>query len=83
MCSVTRVRAAPGLDVEATAQEEAIRAFVSDQLRSGMPPAAVADLVHDAIVADQFWIFTDDQVAQSLAGGYEAGGSDVTPQTVK
>jgi NAD(P)-dependent dehydrogenase (short-subunit alcohol dehydrogenase family) len=64
--------AAPGLEVEATAQEEAIRAFVSDQLRSGMEPAAVADLVHDAIIADQFWIFTDDQMVQSLAGHYEA-----------
>jgi NAD(P)-dependent dehydrogenase (short-subunit alcohol dehydrogenase family) len=64
--------AAPGLGVEATAEETAVRAFVSDQLRSGMDPAAVADLVHDAIVADRFWIFTDDQMVQSLAGGYEA-----------
>jgi NAD(P)-dependent dehydrogenase (short-subunit alcohol dehydrogenase family) len=64
--------AAPGLQVEATAEEAAIRAFVSDQLRSGMEPAAVADLVHDAIFADQFWIFTDDQMVQSLAGRYEA-----------
>jgi hypothetical protein len=37
-----------------------------------MQPDAVADLVHDAIVADQFWIFTDDQMVQSLAGDYEA-----------
>jgi NAD(P)-dependent dehydrogenase (short-subunit alcohol dehydrogenase family) len=64
--------AAPGLEVEATAEEEAIRAFVSDQLRSGMEPAAVADLVHDAVVADRFWIFTDDKMVQSLAGNYEA-----------
>jgi NAD(P)-dependent dehydrogenase (short-subunit alcohol dehydrogenase family) len=64
--------AAPGLDVEATADEAAVRAFVSDQLRSGMEPAAVADLVHDAIVADRFWIFTDDQMVQSLTGRYEA-----------
>jgi hypothetical protein len=28
--------------------------------------------VHDAIVAGQFWIFTDDQMVQSLAGHYEA-----------
>jgi NAD(P)-dependent dehydrogenase (short-subunit alcohol dehydrogenase family) len=64
--------AAPGLEVEATAEEEAIRAFVSDQLRSGMEPAAVAERVHDAIVADRFWIFTDDQMVQSLAGHYAA-----------
>jgi len=64
--------AAPGLGVEASAEEEAIRAFVSEQLRSGMQPDAVADLVHDAIVANQFWIFTDNQMVQSLAGDYEA-----------
>jgi NAD(P)-dependent dehydrogenase (short-subunit alcohol dehydrogenase family) len=64
--------AAPGLGVEASAEEEAIRAFVSEQLRSGMQPDAVADLVHDAILADRFWIFTDNQMVQSLAGDYEA-----------
>ena len=64
--------AAPGLSVEASDEEAAIRAFVSKQLRSGMRPDVVADLVHDAIVAGQFWIFTDDQMVQSLAGDYEA-----------
>jgi NAD(P)-dependent dehydrogenase (short-subunit alcohol dehydrogenase family) len=37
----------------------AMQAFVRDQLRSGMAPAAVADLVHDAVLAGQFWVFTD------------------------
>ncbi|TFH14265.1 MAG: SDR family NAD(P)-dependent oxidoreductase [Acidimicrobiales bacterium] len=64
--------ASPGLDVEPTAEEEAIRAFVTDQLRSGMEPAAVADLVHDAIIANQFWIFTDQLRVESLGGRYEA-----------
>jgi NAD(P)-dependent dehydrogenase (short-subunit alcohol dehydrogenase family) len=64
--------AAPGLGVEASAEEAAIRAFVSEQLRSGMQPDAVADLVHNAILAGQFWIFTDNQMVQSLAGDYEA-----------
>jgi NAD(P)-dependent dehydrogenase (short-subunit alcohol dehydrogenase family) len=64
--------AAPGRDIEPTAEEEANRAFVVDQLRSGMAPATVADLVHDAVVADQFWIFTDDEMVQSLAPRYEA-----------
>ena len=45
---------------------------MSEQLRSGMQPDAVADLVHDAILSGQFWIFTDDQMVQSLAGDYEA-----------
>ncbi len=64
--------AAPGLGVEASDEEAAIRAFVSEQLRAGMQPDAVADLVHDAILSDKFWIFTDDQMVQSLAGDYEA-----------
>jgi NAD(P)-dependent dehydrogenase (short-subunit alcohol dehydrogenase family) len=28
-------------------------------LENGTPPADVADLVHDAILSDQFWLFTD------------------------
>jgi len=71
--------AAPGLHVEATAEEAAVRAFVSDQLRSGMEPDAVADLVHDAVVAGQFWIFTDQQMVQSLAARYDALLSGTNP----
>ena len=44
-------------------------------LSSGMDPAAVADLVHDAVLTKQFWLFTDDawdaaiaQRAHSIAG---------------
>jgi NAD(P)-dependent dehydrogenase (short-subunit alcohol dehydrogenase family) len=29
-------------------------------IENGKPPAEVADLVHDAILADQFWLFTDE-----------------------
>ena len=32
--------------------------------REGMAPAAVADLVADAIAADRFWVFTDPQFTQ-------------------
>jgi NAD(P)-dependent dehydrogenase (short-subunit alcohol dehydrogenase family) len=64
--------AAPGLEIEPTPEEEANRAYVVDQLRSGMDPTAVADLVHDAVVADRFWIFTDTAMVESLAPRYEA-----------
>jgi NAD(P)-dependent dehydrogenase (short-subunit alcohol dehydrogenase family) len=64
--------AAPPRNVEPSAEEAMVRAFVTDQLRSGMAPDKVADLVHDAVVADQFWIFTDQTMVQSLAGRYEA-----------
>ena len=33
-------------------------------IREGMAPAAVADLVADAIAADRFWVLTDPQLTQ-------------------
>lgn len=58
--------AAPERGVEPTPMEEAMVAYVRDQLRSGMAPGAVADLVHDAILANRFWIFTDMQMVAAL-----------------
>jgi NAD(P)-dependent dehydrogenase (short-subunit alcohol dehydrogenase family) len=49
-----------------------IRQFVLDQLSSGMAPARVADLVHDAVVADRFWIFTDMAMVAALEPRYRA-----------
>jgi len=48
------------------------RAFVRDQLASGMPPAAVADLVHDAVVGDRFWVFTDMAMVAALEPRFQA-----------
>jgi NAD(P)-dependent dehydrogenase (short-subunit alcohol dehydrogenase family) len=48
------------------------RAFVLDQLASGMPPAAVADLVHDAVVDDRFWIFTDMAMVAALEPRFQS-----------
>lgn len=64
--------ASPGRDVEPTPTEEMMRAFVIDQLRSGMDPASVADLVHDAILSGTFWIFTDRQMVASLDPRFHA-----------
>ncbi len=50
----------------------AIREFVRDQLNSGMAPARVADLVHDAVVDDRFWIFTDMAMVTALEPRYAA-----------
>jgi NAD(P)-dependent dehydrogenase (short-subunit alcohol dehydrogenase family) len=74
--------AAPPLGTEPTAEEEMARAFVIDQLRSGMPPAQVAELVHDAIVADRLWIFTDNTMVQMLRGRYEAILSGANPPAI-
>ncbi len=49
-----------------------IREFVLDQLKSGMEPAKVADLVHDAVVNERFWIFTDMDMVRGLEPRYQA-----------
>ena len=69
-------------DVEPTAEEEAMRAFVVDQLRSGMEPAAVADLVHDAVVSGTFWIFTDRRMVDVLRSRYDAVLAGTNPPAV-
>ena len=74
--------AAPGRDVEPTPMEEMMRAFVVDQLRSGMDPSAVADLVHDAILSNTFWIFTDRQMVASLEPRHQAVLGGTNPPTM-
>ena len=64
--------AAPARDVEPTAEEELIRDFVRDQVRAGMEPTKVAELVHDAVVAGTFWIFTDPDMVRSLEARYQS-----------
>ena len=35
-------------------------------IASGIPPAEVADAVHDAIVDDTFWILTHDETKPAI-----------------
>jgi len=49
-----------------------VREFVRDQLANGMPPAQVAELVHDAVVGDRFWVFTDMAMVAALEPRYAA-----------
>ncbi len=51
--------AAPNALAERSDAQEAAMAFVTEALASGMDPGEVADMVHDAVVNDRFWIFTD------------------------
>lgn len=51
--------AAPNALAEPNEEQEAAMAFVRDSIASGMEPDEVADMVHDAIIGDRFWIFTD------------------------
>lgn len=64
--------AAPRRDVEPSPMEEMMRAYVTDQIRSGMEPAQVAELVLDAILGDRFWVFTDMQMVAALEGRFQA-----------
>jgi NAD(P)-dependent dehydrogenase (short-subunit alcohol dehydrogenase family) len=64
--------AAPRLEGEPTPMDEMIRAYVADQIRSGMDPAQVADMVLDAILSGTFWIFTDMQMVAALEPRYQS-----------
>jgi NAD(P)-dependent dehydrogenase (short-subunit alcohol dehydrogenase family) len=47
----------------------------------GMDPAAVADLVADAITADQFWVFTDPRFTQIALGRWQRIAQALNPPT--
>lgn len=64
--------AAPDALIEPTAEQEMRQAFVTEMITSGRPPAEVADLVHDAVVDDRFWIFTDSEMVKLLAEKHDS-----------
>ncbi len=61
--------AEPPVDDERSAL---LRAFVLEQLNSGMAPAQVADLVHDAVIEDRLWVFTDMSMVAALEPRFQA-----------
>jgi NAD(P)-dependent dehydrogenase (short-subunit alcohol dehydrogenase family) len=63
--------APPALDTPPP-QAEMIREFMLDQLASGMAPPDVANLVHDAVVNQKFWIFTDMGMIEACRPRFEA-----------
>lgn len=75
--------AAPAALREPTAEEEMRWAFVAEMVTSGRPPGEVADLVHDAVIDDRFWIFTDLAMVQALADKHDSimeNRNPVTPE---
>lgn len=50
----------PGIPDAPTPAQQQASAAVLDIFAQAKPPHEVADLVHDAILAKQFWIFTDE-----------------------
>ena len=64
--------AMPNALAEPTEKEEMGFKFFQELLAAGMKPDAVADLVHDAVVNDRFWIFTDLDMVQWLADKHDS-----------
>jgi NADP-dependent 3-hydroxy acid dehydrogenase YdfG len=56
----------PGAQLEMTPTEEARYSMVTELVRTGLPPEHVADLVHDAVLAKQFWIFPHPDMVELL-----------------
>lgn len=66
---------APAPTAQVTAPH--IRRVIAD----GMAPAALADLVADAVIADRFWVFTDPQFTEMAARRWQRIAAGDNPQT--
>lgn len=64
--------AAPPALYEPTDEQEAAWQYVVDALANGLDPDAVADMVHDAVVDERFWIFTDPAMVEFLADKHDS-----------
>ena len=74
--------AAPDALADPSPESEARFAFIRDLLASGRSPIEVADLVHDAIVNDDFWIFTDLTMVASLQGRFDSVLAATNPSLI-
>jgi NAD(P)-dependent dehydrogenase (short-subunit alcohol dehydrogenase family) len=54
--------------------------YVQRAIDEGMAPAAVADLVADAIAADRFWVFTDPRFTQMALDRWQRIAEGDNPQ---
>jgi NAD(P)-dependent dehydrogenase (short-subunit alcohol dehydrogenase family) len=65
--------ARPALEEQPVDERAAMaRAYAIEQLNSGMAPARVAEMVHDAVVGERFWVFTDMAMVAALEPRYRA-----------
>jgi NAD(P)-dependent dehydrogenase (short-subunit alcohol dehydrogenase family) len=65
----------------AVATAEVILPHVQRAIDEGMAPAAVADLVADAITANRFWVFTDPRFTQIALDRWQRIAEGHNPQT--
>jgi NAD(P)-dependent dehydrogenase (short-subunit alcohol dehydrogenase family) len=73
--------AAPSALFEPTPQQDMAWQFMTDMVKSGRPPAEVADLVHDAIINNDFWIFTDMALVGALKDKHDSIMENRNPVT--
>jgi NAD(P)-dependent dehydrogenase (short-subunit alcohol dehydrogenase family) len=71
--------AAPDALEDPSPEAEHRFALVREHLAAGRPPEEVADLVHDAVVGDRFWIFTDLAMVAGLQSRFAAVLEDRNP----
>ena len=64
------------------ATAEVTAPYVQRAIDEGMAPAAVADLVADAIAAERFWVFTDPQFTQVALDRWQRIAEGRNPQIV-
>ena len=83
---ITLLRGTPGIsgvrplaEADDAAARDRERAAGRELLGQKKPPAEVAQLVVDAIRANQFWIFTDDQFAPVVAERHRSIESVTNP----
>lgn len=64
--------AAPPALEEPDEGREMISAYVKESIASGMDPTEVAEMVHDAVINNKFWIFTDPAMLEMLNDKHES-----------
>lgn len=62
--------AAPSAFDESAQETNEAMEFVKDAIASGLDPADVADMVHDAVTGDKFWIFPHPEMVEMMRGRY-------------
>ena len=65
-----RFRVVPKLDP--TDRSDSIGSAMRDVIESGRPPHEVADIVHDAVINNEFYIYTDPNIIESVAARHRA-----------
>jgi NAD(P)-dependent dehydrogenase (short-subunit alcohol dehydrogenase family) len=59
---------------------EVVTPYIQRAIDEGTDPAAVADLVADAIAADRFWVFTDPRFTQLALDRWQRIAKGLNPQ---